>query len=65
LILEGIGKSLMGYPIEQSRVCVIKGFYQTNLFSHPVRETPDIEHATKTLLTIMKMHRFKVQSASR
>jgi hypothetical protein len=55
----------MGYPIEQSRVCVIKGFYQTNLFSHPVRETPDIEHATKTLLTIMKMHRFKVQSASR
>jgi hypothetical protein len=38
---------LMGYTIEQSRVCVIMEIYQTNSFSHPVRETPDIEHATE------------------
>lgn len=61
---EGIGKGLMGYPIEQSRVqyVLLWRFYQTNSFSHPVRETPDIEHATENPLTIMKMHRFKVQS---
>lgn len=40
----------LSHRAEQSRVqyVLLWRFYQTNSFSHPVRETPDIEHATET-----------------